>query len=286
MNIDTANNLFSFQLRNIALLRFDKDEEYKEVISPFSRIYLINEGSGSLEIGGSVVSLEPGYVYLIPSFVSCSYFFQKGLSHFYVHFSIDHPSGLSPYLFYSVVHKVKANELDSLLFQRLLGINPDLELPHHDPNVYQKKLWLNKKTVFRTASSHLETVGILSQIFSRYTEIVDGSNLNDMLRHNLDKILLHVQVNINRPIKVKELADIACFSKDHFSRLFRSIVGFSPGDYILQKRLEKAKFLLLSTNLPQKEIVELTGFNSIPYFSRIFKKFSGCTPDSYRRKRG
>jgi AraC-like DNA-binding protein len=286
MHIEITNNSFSFQLRNIALLSFEKNEEYVEVISPFSRIYLINEGSGSLEIEGSVISLEPGFIYLIPSFVSCSYFFQKGLSHFYVHFSIDHPNGLSPYLFYSVVHKVKATELDTLLFQRLLEINPDLELPHHDPNVYQKISWLNRKIVFSSGSRHLETVGILSQVFSRYTEIVDDSNSNELARYNFDKILLYVQANIDRNIKVEDLADIACFSKDHFSRVFKSIVGFSPGEYILQKRLEKAKFLLLSTNLPQKEIIDRTGFNSIPYFSRIFKKYSGCSPNSYRRKRG
>lgn len=286
MYSDISNNTFSFQLQNIALLSFEKNEEYIDIISPFTRVYLIKEGMGSIHINDSNISLEAGHIYLIPSLTSCSYFFQEGLSHYYIHFHISHPSEVSPYIKFPVSNKKKASELDCILFQRLMQINPNLQLPHHDPNVYQKKLWLNKKVNFRSASQYFETSGILSQLFSRFTEVAPAKITNTGMKYNIYPILKHIQNNINREIRVEELAEIACLSKDHFSRIFKSATCLSPGDYVLQKRLERAKFLLLSTDLPQDEIIEQSGFNSITYFSRIFRKYTGYTPIGYRKKRG
>ena len=92
-----------FHLRNTALLSFESDSYYQDIISPFTRIYLINEGKGSLIIGNQKIPLEAGNLYLIPSFTSCTYHFGAGLSHYYIHLSIDQPNGLSPYSLYSIV---------------------------------------------------------------------------------------------------------------------------------------------------------------------------------------
>ncbi|MEN6455165.1 MAG: AraC family transcriptional regulator [Prolixibacteraceae bacterium] len=287
MYSDTTNDSFSFQLQNIALLSFEKDEEYLDILSPFTRVYLIKEGKGSIHINDSTISLEAGHIYLIPSLTSCSYFFQEGLSHYYIHFRINHPSEVSPYVKFSVSNKIKASELDCFLFQRLMLINPNLQLPHHDPNVYQKKLWLNKKVNFHSASQYIETSGILSQLFSRFIELTPEKNTSTTgTKYNIYPILKHIQNNINREIRVEELSELACLSKDHFSRIFKSTTCLSPGDYVLQKRLERAKFLLLSTDLSQDEIIEKTGFNSKSYFCRIFKQYTGYSPNSYRKKRG
>ena len=284
MYSEIIGDSFSFHLRNVALLSFDKDEEYTDIVSPFSRIYLIREGNGSLHIGNSTILMEAGYIYLIPSFVSCSYLFQKGLSHYYIHFSVNHSTGLSPYMLYSVVNKIKALELGHQLFHRLVCINPDLQLPHHHPNVYQKKLWLNKKVNYQSASQHLETAGIISQLFSRFTKAGPNNSMSNILKYNIQPILLHIRNNLNQDIRVEELADMACFSKDHFSRVFKSITGLAPCDYVIQKRIERAQFLLLTTDMLQNEIIEQTGFKSISYFSRLFKQVTGYSPSGYRKQ--
>lgn len=276
----------AFHLRNIALLRFNHDSDYADIISPFTRMYLITEGNGHLIIGNRKILLEPGYIYMIPGFTSCAYHFDAGLSHYYIHFSIDQPNGLSIYSLYSIINKTAANELDQSLFQRILQINPDLQLPHHHPNVYQTKLWMNKKVTFQTASQHLETIGILKQLFSRFLEPGQSHTINSLLKYNIQPILFHIQQNLHQDIPVDQLADIACFSKDHFSRIFKSIIGITPCDYIIRKRIERAQFLLLTTDLGQKEIIEQTGFKSTSYFSRIFKKYSLYSPAKYRKQRG
>lgn len=276
---------FTFQLRNIALLSFEQDSDYPDIISPFTRIYLITEGNGYLNFGNRKVILEAGYLYLIPSFISCTYRFNAGLCHYYIHLSIEHPNGLSPYSLYPVVDKVKANALDFSLFERLRQIDPNLQLPHHHPNVYQTKLWLNKKVCYHSASQHFETIGILKQLFSRFPVQQQISANQGMLKYNIQPLLIYIQNNLSKEIPVIELANLACYSKDHFSKLFKLNTGMAPCDYIIRKRIERSQFLLLTTDMAQKEIIEQTGFKSASYFSRIFRKHTGFSPAKYRNQR-
>lgn len=275
-----------FHLQNTALLKFNGDHKYENIISPFSRLYLVTEGNGYLVIGHNKIILEPGYLYLIPSFTFCSYHFGTGLSHYYIHFSIDHPNGMSPFSLFSYINKTKASELDYKLFERIIQINPDLKLPHHHPNVYQTKLWLNKKVEFQSPNHHIETIGILKQIFSRF--LVQGQNqtITGILKYNIQPILAYIQNNLKREIKIEELANLACFSKDHFSKVFKLITGLAPSDFIIKKRIERAQFLLLTTDLGMKEVIEECGFKSSSYFSRAFKNYTLYTPAKYRLQRG
>ena len=286
MYIEQTNESLGFHLRNVALLSFKQDSVYSDIISPFTRMYLITEGFGYVIIGGKKTMLEAENIYLIPSFTSCTYHFRAGLSHYYIHLSIEHPNGLTPFNMYSFTNITKATELDYQLFKRILQINPGLQLPHHHPDVYQTKLWLSKKVVYQSASQYLETIGILEQVFSRFIEPDISHSMTTMLKYNIQPILLHIQNNLKNDISVDELANIACFSKDHFSRVFKSVTGMAPCDYIIRKRIERAQFLLLTTDLELNEIMEQTGFKSASYFSRIFKKQTAYSPAKYRQKRG
>ncbi len=286
MYFEQTNESLVFHLRNVALLSFKQDSDYTDIISPFTRLYLITEGHGHLVIGGQKTILEAGKLYLIPSFSSCTYHFGAGLSHYYIHLSVDHPNGLSPFNMYSFTNKSNATELDYQLFKRILQINPGLQLPHHHPNVYQTKLWLSKKVTYQFAGQYLETTGILEQIFSRFIEPGPCHTMTSMLKYNIQPILLFIQNNLRKDIKVEELAKIACFSKDHFSRVFKSITSMAPCDYIIRKRVERAQFLLLTTDLELNEIMEQTGFRSVSYFSRILKKQTAYSPARYRQQRG
>ncbi len=286
MYLEQISESLTFHLQNIAYLRFDKDYDYKDIISPFTRMYLITEGSGTLVIGSKKIILEARQIYLIPSFTSCSYHFGEGLSHYYIHFSIDQPNGLNPYSLFSVTSKTDANDLDFWLFNRILQLNPDLQLPHHHPNVYQTKPWMNKKVDYQTAGRHLETIGILKQLFSRFLDPGINYPVANMLKYNIQPILLYIRNHMQQNITVYELAGIACFSKDHFSRVFKSITGMAPCDYIIRQRIERAQFLLLTTDLTQSQIIDQTGFRSASYFSRLFKKHTSYSPSQYRTQRG
>ena len=69
-------------------------------------------------------------------------------------------------------------------------------------------------------------------------------------------------------------------------QIFKDIYGISISDYILDKKIEKAKELLLNTNDTAKQIAEKVGYPDNRYFYVVFKKKTGETADSFRRKKG
>lgn len=90
--------------------------------------------------------------------------------------------------------------------------------------------------------------------------------------------------NLEKPLYVPELAAELAMSYSLFRKSFKNITGISPGQFHLQKRLEKARELLSTTLLPVEEIAALLGFESIYYFSRIFRAKAGYSPTAYRKK--
>ena len=79
---------------------------------------------------------------------------------------------------------------------------------------------------------------------------------------------------------------MACFSKDHFTRIFKSLPGMPSCEYIIRKRIEKAQLLLLTTDLPNNRIMEEIGIRNASYFPRVFRKYTSYTPVVYRKQRG
>ena len=285
MESNALQQTIKIDIKNIALSRFAEDHEYPYVISPFTRIYLITEGEGWLLIGENKVVLEPGFMYLTPSFAPCSYFFGQSLEHFYVHFSARLISGLNIYSLFNTVNKVPCKKLDRPLFERLLELNPGMKLPALDPDIYQTKEWLNKPNPDRPVSHQIETRAIIELYLSRFIKGEKYADQNELIRYNLNPILNYIQDNLKESIHIDELSQMACLSHDHFGRIFKKVVGLPPGEFIISKRIEKAKLLLLTTNIPLKAVIEEVGFSSLAYFSRIFKKHTSNTPLKYRKMR-
>lgn len=79
------------------------------------------------------------------------------------------------------------------------------------------------------------------------------------------------------------VAAIANYAPNYFHRAFKNIIGITPYEYMLKKRLNKAKQLLTASDLPISQIAELTGYENSYYFSRAFRKNTGKTPSQVRR---
>ena len=88
--------------------------------------------------------------------------------------------------------------------------------------------------------------------------------------------------NIKDPPSVSELAAECCLSESRFIHLFREVTEHSYTDFVITIRVEKAKELLLGTNMSVKEISEAVGFDDQNYFSRCFRKKEGVSPREYK----
>ncbi|WP_125115329.1 AraC family transcriptional regulator [Agathobaculum sp. Marseille-P7918] len=85
------------------------------------------------------------------------------------------------------------------------------------------------------------------------------------------------------PIGVQEVAAAVSLSPSHFSRQFKARTGYSPYEYIVLRRIDKAKYMLASTALSVKEIAYATGYNSEENFSHSFQKHVGISPGLFRK---
>lgn len=90
--------------------------------------------------------------------------------------------------------------------------------------------------------------------------------------------------NINQPLSVTYLAEILQIHPVYLSRLFQKSEGISIKQYLLQKKIERAKKLLRETQATIEVVANSVGFFDPLYFSRIFRAKEGCSPKNYRKK--
>jgi len=86
------------------------------------------------------------------------------------------------------------------------------------------------------------------------------------------------------PLDLEEISSHACFSRYHFLRLFRQAFNKTPHQYLVERRIERAKELLSSQDLRVTDICFEVGFESLGSFSSLFHKTVGHPPVTYREK--
>ena len=104
-----------------------------------------------------------------------------------------------------------------------------------------------------------------------------------------DKVELainYMQENLSQMLTLGDIAASVNISVPHFSSIFRKKTGFSPIEYFIHLKVQKACQYLLFTDLRVKEIAEKLGIEDPYYFSRMFHKLMGVSPNLYRVKRG
>jgi AraC family transcriptional regulator len=100
--------------------------------------------------------------------------------------------------------------------------------------------------------------------------------------HQLRHAIKYINDNLNLDLSLTVLATMLGISLYYFERLFKQSVGFTPHQYILRCRIEKAKQLLRTTQLSILEITEQVGYKNQSHFSKLFRKLTGVSPRAYR----
>ena len=114
---------------------------------------------------------------------------------------------------------------------------------------------------------------------------INNRYLAEEYRGRINRVMDHIERNMDRSFTLEELADIANFSKFHFSRIFWAMTGETPFGFLIRIRMEKAASLLLMNPKENiSEIAYLCGYSNLSVFSRNFKSHFNLSASEWRRK--
>ncbi|KKC45940.1 AraC family transcriptional regulator [Paenibacillus sp. D9] len=102
-------------------------------------------------------------------------------------------------------------------------------------------------------------------------------------RRQAEQAARWLQTHYAEAVSISELAKALGYHRSHLSKVFRSVTGLSPMQYLQNIRLRRA-MALLGTELSVEQVAASCGFSDPLYFSRQFKRSAGCSPSAYRAR--
>lgn len=132
--------------------------------------------------------------------------------------------------------------------------------------------------------------------YKRLDELIDSmTTYLDELFSYIETHLYHYDKTISQALKYMDehiadeislqlVADEVYCSPPYLSYLFKKNTGENFSEYVIGMRVKKAKMLLITTTLPVTEIAQRVGINNSSYFSKVFTKYTGRTPNKYRKQ--
>jgi AraC family transcriptional regulator len=106
---------------------------------------------------------------------------------------------------------------------------------------------------------------------------------NGEYAQRIDRVIDYLRGNLHRPVKLAELANVACFSEFHFHRIFTAVSGETLNNFTNRLRLEKAARLLRYSEQSLTDIALDCGFSSSATFSRAFRSGYETSPSQFRK---
>jgi AraC-like DNA-binding protein len=103
---------------------------------------------------------------------------------------------------------------------------------------------------------------------------------------NIKKALQFIDKNFHHPLSLEQVARESGMSKYHFARTFKAVTGMTFKTYHNKKRIEVAKELLKDNEMRITDVCYSLGFNDASYFNRVFRKYGGSSPSSYKKTAG
>lgn len=132
------------------------------------------------------------------------------------------------------------------------------------------------------------------RIYSLITDLFIGLSRNNTFQHisiqnhneftAISNLRKAVQKDFKKKWSLHSMAQLSCYSTSYFSSLYKRYYQKSPIDDLIDYRINQAKFMLESNAMSFSEIAIECGFNTLYYFSRLFKRRTGLTPTEYRQQ--
>jgi AraC family transcriptional regulator, arabinose operon regulatory protein len=137
--------------------------------------------------------------------------------------------------------------------------------------------WGSQPPQLLLAENAMEKVLLLA----RWTH---GLQKQALVDERIGRVTAHIEAYLHGELSVETLARVAALSPSRLAHLFRDRMGLSPMQFLEMRRIEKAKHLLLTTDLPVQQVGQCTGFPNAQHFSIRFRKVAGQSPRDFRQQ--
>jgi len=117
--------------------------------------------------------------------------------------------------------------------------------------------------------------------YSTATKLTNGAP-SMLPRYKLQRVTDYINDNLREDLTLGKISAVLSMSPYHFAHAFRQTTGLAPHRYVIQRRIERARFLLRETDLSITEIAHQVGYANQSNFSVVFHQFTGQTPRSFR----
>lgn len=147
-------------------------------------------------------------------------------------------------------------------------------------------VWNEKNSDWVVSSGFNSIEEVFADIGWLYSRVIDMITLFRKNKNRLDikEIQGYIEKHFKEPISLETIAQQFFVSKEHLSRSFKTYTFENISDYILRKRMEKSRELIVEQKLAIKHVSQLVGYDDLAYFYRVFKKHFGIAPGELRNE--
>ena len=222
---------------NVGHASHNADWNFRDVSSPFTRLYFVTAGSATVQLPSGCHKLTQGHMYLIPAFMQHTDCCTGRFDHYYIHIYEDSDGpGVLADLDFPV--ELNGTDHDLHLFRTICEHNETMRLHTPDPRIYDNRhsliecVRLNRE---RPIHERMESLGIVYQLLSRFVRLAHPRYESSDAR--IRNALRFIDRNPGETIALSQLADAAHMSRDHFIRMFYHEVGVTPIRYITECKM-------------------------------------------------
>lgn len=225
--------------------------------------FIVLEGDGILNYQNSIYQLEKGSCV----FIDCNNKYSHTSDNWtiqWVHFNGNNVKDI----FFKYLSRNGLNAFESKQFDKYKTILSEIQ------NISNSNNYLKDINIYSQLAFLLST--IMNETIYEYKK--------DNHIYDISQIKEYIDTCFLSKISLEQLSNKFFINKYYLTRLFKNTYGTTINNYILNKKITKAKELLRFSDLNIDSISKECGFNDSNYFSRIFKKIEGTTPKKYKNK--
>jgi AraC-like DNA-binding protein len=278
----TDLELVNICVLNAGYAQVSQHWEGKGLSSPFARLYYVKEGEGTISTPEAELTMKPGNMYLVPSFMPHSMTCQSGLRFYYLFVYERYGTQSDIFDLYSFPYEVEANQAIDLLFENYCNYYPELTLPYASAEDFYAHPSYREYAIRYAQMDRAQKMQLQGFVWIVASFFMAKAQKIEEMDERLLKVIDYVKENVGKVIETETLANMVCLTKSHLERLFREKLGTSPLQYILRTKIQCAQRLLMTTNYSIQVIAHEVGFDDPSYFIRVFRQKIGFTPQDYR----